>query len=411
MTDNLRKGDNKMSKTWLHAKRAIIGDGKSVISPAWVAFEGKVITDVTDQKPEEPIEYTDLGDVTLTPGLLNIHDHISRKSLRVSTEGKTFGECASALMSHDQSYLILHSYNNMYHYLIDEGITYVRDQGLTGYTSIELRRAINDGVVMGPYISACGMSLSITGGHCYKQSIECDGEDDVIRAVRVQANKGADVIKFMGSGGLEHFPDEDPNIPQFTLKELSAGVEAAHDLGLDCAVHAYSTEGIRRAVLAGVDNIEHGCMMTQELIEEMAKKGLHLNPTMTGIRGAAKAGPNVKYWDMLQERVFARQEQGMRWAKKAGILIGAGTDTAGTLRDEIAMIGKTLEETPVEALGHALGINAIIAKRPDMGLLKPGCLANLVAFDGDLTQSLDGLKYVIQTWKDGTPCKSGGIRS
>lgn len=397
-----------MAKTWLHAKRAIVGDGKTVLSPAWVAFEGKYITDVTDKQPAEATaeNTVELGEATLTPGLLNIHDHISRKSLRRPTPGKTFGECAAKLMANDQFYLLLHSYNNMIHYLTDEGITYVRDQGLTGYTCIELRRAIEDGVVSGPYISTCGMSLSITGGHCYRQSVECDGADAVRRAVRVQVNRGADVIKFMGSGGLEHFPDEDPSIPQFTLEEMKAGVDAAHDLGRDCAVHAYSNEGIRRAVFAGVDNIEHGCMMTEDLIGEMAKRGLHLNPTMTGIRGAAKAGPNVKYWDILQERVFSRQEQGMRWAKEAGILIGAGTDTAGTLSDEIAMIGETLGETPVQALEHALGINAKIAKRPDMGLLKAGCLANLAAFDGDLTKSLDGLKRVAETWKDGVPCKN-----
>ena len=139
----------------------------------------------------------------------------------------------------------------------------------------------------------------------------------------------------------------------------------------------------------------------------MARRGTHLNPTMTGIRGAAKAGPNAKYWDMLQERVFSKQEQGMRWAKQAGILIGAGTDTAGTLRDEIAMIGETLGEGPVEALGHALGVNAQIAGRSDMGLLEVGRLANFAAFDGDLTQSLEGLAHVIQTWKDGKPCKPG----
>ena len=397
-----------MAKTWLHAPRAIVGDGKTVLTSAWVAFEGKYITDVVSRRPEgvPPQDIIELGDVTLTPGLLNIHDHISRKSLRFPAPGKTFGECATALMAHEHTYLILHSYNNMMHYLQSEGITYVRDQGLTGYTCIELRRAIDDGVVVGPYISACGMSLSITGGHCYRQSMECDGVDAVRKAVRTQINKGADVIKFMGSGGLEHFPSEDPNAPQFTLEELAAGTEVAHDLGVDCAVHAYSNEGIRRAVLAGIDNIEHGCMMTEDLIEEMAKRGTHLNPTMTGIRGAAKAGPNIKYWDMLQERVFGRQEQGMRWAKQAGILIGAGTDTAGTLRDEIKMIGETLGETPVQALEHALGINAKIARRPDMGLLKEGCLANLAAFGGDLTKSLECLKDVLQTWKDGIPCKT-----
>lgn len=394
-------------KKWINADRAIIGDGKTVISPAWIAFENKYVTDVTDKEPEN-ISVNDvikLKNATITPGLLNIHDHISRKSLRTPTEGKTFGECATKLMANSEPYLILHSYKNMLHYLKDEGITYVRDQGLTGYTCLDLKKAIEEGVIQGPYISACGMSLSIIGGHCYKQSYECSGADDVMKAVRIQVNKGADVIKFMGSGGLEHFPNEDPSIPQFTLEELTAGVNTAHDLGRDCAVHAYSTEGIRRAVHAGIDNIEHGCMMTEELIEEMAKKGLHLNPTMTGIRMAAKLGPNIKYWDMLQERVFSKQEQGMRWAKKAGILIGAGTDTAGTLADEIIMIGKTLEETPVQALEHALGINAKIAKRDDMGLLKVGALANIAAFEGDLTKSLECLRNVIQTWKDGIPCK------
>lgn len=397
-----------MNTTYLHAKRAILGDGKTVLSPAWIGFSGKYITYVSVEKPQDaqPENVENLADsVTLTPGLLNIHDHISRKSLRVATPGMTFGEHATKLMAHDLPYLILHSYVNMVSYLKDEGITYVRDQGLTGYTCIDLRQAIDEGLIMGPYISSCGMSISITGGHCYRQSLECDGADAVRKAVRIQCSRGADVIKFMGSGGLEHFPQEDPSIPQFTLEELKAGAEAAHDLGRDCAIHAYSNEGIRRAVYAGIDNIEHGCMMTQDLIEEMAKRGLHLNPTMTGIRGAAKAGPNAKYWDMLQERVFKRQEQGMRWAKEAGILIGAGTDTAGTLRDEIAMIAQTLGEDPVEAIGHATGINARIAKRDDMGLLEVGRLANLVAFDGDLTKSLDGLAGVVQTWKDGVPCK------
>ncbi|WP_283610401.1 amidohydrolase family protein [Faecalispora anaeroviscerum] len=394
--------------TYLHASRAITGDGKTVLSPAWIGFDGKFITYVDSQKPGDATpENTEEFDasVTLTPGLMNIHDHISRKSLRFPTPGKTFGECATKLMANDQPYLILHSYVNMLSYLKDEGITYVRDQGLTGYTCINLRQAINEGLVMGPYISTCGMSLSITGGHCYRQSMECDGPDAVRRAVRIQCNKGADIIKFMGSGGLEHFPEEDPSIPQFTLEELRAGADAAHDLGRDCAIHAYSNEGIRRAVFAGIDHIEHGCMMSEDLIEEMAKRRTHLNPTMTGIRGAAKAGPNAKYWDMLQERVFSKQEQGMRWAKAAGILIGAGTDTAGTLRDEIAMIADTLGEGSVEAIGRATGTNAKIAKRDDMGLLEVGRIANIAAFDGDLTKSLDGLAHVTQTWKDGIPCK------
>lgn len=393
--------------TYLTAPRAVVGDGKTVLAPAWIGMEGKLLTYVSGQKPADatPDNTTTLEGITLTPGLMNIHDHISRKSLRAPAKGKTFGERASQLMSRDLSYLMLHNYVNMRHYMLEEGITYVRDQGLTGYTVIELRSAIEEGLVEGPYLSACGMSICITGGHCYRQSIEADGPDNVRRAVRIQVSKGADVIKLMGSGGLEHFPQEDPTIPQFSVEELRAAVEAAHDAGRDTAIHAYSTEGILRALKAGVDHIEHGTMMTEACIELMVKNGSALNPTMTGIRGAAAAGPNIKYWDLLQERIFSRQEEGMRMAKKAGILIGAGTDTAGTLSDEIAMIGETLGESPVEALSHALGVNAVIARRPDMGLLEVGRLANLAAFEGDLTQSLEGLKRVRHTWKDGRLCR------
>lgn len=140
-----------MGKTWLHAARAVVGDGKTVLAPAWIGFEGKYITDVTERQPEDAdkANTVELGEATITPGLLNIHDHISRKSLRFPKANETFGESANKLMAHDQCYLLLHSYRNMVHYLKDEGITYVRDQGLTGYTCIELRRAIEDGVVSG----------------------------------------------------------------------------------------------------------------------------------------------------------------------------------------------------------------------------------------------------------------------
>lgn len=95
----------------------------------------------------------------------------------------------------------------------------------------------------------------------------------------------------------------------------------------------------------------------------------------------------------------------MRWAKEAGILIGVGTDTAGTLSDEIAMVAKTLGENPVEAIGRATSINAKIVNQPDMGLLEPGKLANIAVFRGDLTKELTGLKKVTDTWKDGVKIK------
>lgn len=389
---------------WIHADRAIVGDGKTVLTPAWVQIDGDHILQVTDVRPEQvPAgQIVELSGVTLTPGLMNMHDHICRKTLREPSE-IPFSQRSKAIMLEDDQYLLLLSVRNMRKALKEEGITWIRDYGLGGYTSVHLRRAINEGHVEGPEISTCGRPICQSGGHTYRLSHEADGVDGVRAAVRQEIRAGADCIKFMGSGGLELFPAEEPTHPQYTVEELRSGVEAAHDQGLYTAVHAYSTEGIRRSVLAGVDSIEHGCMMTQDNIDLMAERGIALVPTMTGIRAVSAVGPLVKLRDELQARVYGPQEEGMRMALRAGILIGAGTDSGGKLSDEIRLMQKVLDETPVEALAHATGVAAQIAGRPDLGLLAAGKRANIAAFKGDLTRSLDGLDHVVQVWKDGTP--------
>lgn len=392
-------------KRWIKADRAITGDGRTVLSPAWVGVEGEVIFEVTDRQPDgaPPDNVQEFSGVTLIPGLLNIHDHICRKSLReADPAGRPFGQRADTFMRQDSNLLTLYGADNMKKYLYDEGITWVRDLGLGAASTVAVRTAIKNGLLEGPEVTTSVNPITMTGGHCYRFSEIADGEAGVITAVRRMIQQGADIIKFMGSGGLEHFPEEDPKYPQFTVKELAAGVETAHDQGKDVAIHVYSAEGIRRAIEAGVDNIEHGSMMNETCLEVMAEKGLFWNPTMTGIRGAVKSGPNIKYWDLLQKRVFGIQEQGLRKAKKLGILIGAGTDTMGYLADEIEMLRATLDETPVQALAHATSINAIISRRTDLGLLEKGRKATLVAVKGDLTKSLASLKGgIVCTWKDG----------
>jgi len=123
---------------------------------------------------------------------------------------------------------------------------------------------------------------------------------------------------------------------------------------------------------------------------------------MSGLRAAFSRGPNRRYWDELNRRIYSIQEQAMRNAQKAGVLIGAGTDSLGYLRDELQLIMQTLEETPVQALAHATSINARIARRPDLGVLEPGRRADIAAFRGNLSVSLDPLKEpALQVWKNG----------
>lgn len=398
---------------WLHADRAITGDGKTVLTPGWVCIEGDKILEVTDKTPENatPDNTVELKGATLTPGLINIHDHICRKEFRVDDPTKNFAEQAAKLMSSPKDVIILHSVANMFKYLTVEGITCTRDYGLSEYTPIHLRDAIKEGVLPGPEIIACGNHISITGGHCYRNDAEqVNGPWEVMKAVRKQIMMGAQFIKFMGSGGLERFPEEDPTMPQFTVEELKAGNEAAHDLGIDTAIHAYSTEGIRRAVEVGIDNIEHGSMMTEELVIKMAEKGINYNPTGSGTRDAVKRGSQFKYWDLLQERVYSKQENGIRWAKKYGVKVGAGTDSPGWMHEEIQWMADILGESPVEALKHGFLTNAEICKRNDIGLLEAGRKADIVAWNGDLTKSLEPLNGgVIMTWARGKAYKGSAF--
>lgn len=392
---------------WLHADRAITGDGKTILTPGWVCIDGSKILEVTDKKPESANSGNtiEMPGITLTPGLINIHDHICRKEFRINDPSRNFAELAAKLMASPKEYIILHSVHNMYKYLTEEGITFTRDYGLAGLTSIYLARAIEEGLVPGPEINAGGEPICITGGHCYRQGVQADGPAEVMKRVREQIVYGAKIIKFMGSGGLERFPEEDPTMPQFTIEELTAGVNCAHDLGYDTAIHAYSNEGIRRALIAGIDNIEHCTMMSEDLVEIMVKQNTNVNPTGSGIRGAVKRGSQVKYIDLVQERIYSKQEQGLRWIKAAGLNIGAGTDSPGFMFEEIEWLAETLNETPVEALAHATGINAKILKRSDIGMLEAGRRADIVAWRGDLSKSFAPLQKVYMTWAAGKTYK------
>ncbi|MFC4402989.1 metal-dependent hydrolase family protein [Gracilibacillus xinjiangensis] len=383
---------------WIHGDRAIVGDGKKVVSPAWVGVENDKILTVTSEKPtiNENDVIEDYGDVTITPGLMNVHDHICRKALREPDQDIPRKFRTKALMESDPSYIMLHSVRNS-KLALNEGITWIRDYGLGDLTSIHLKRGIEEGLIEGPEISTCGFPICQTGGHTHKQAREADGVDDVRRAVREQIKSGADVIKFMASGGLNTFPRPETFNVEFSEEELKAGIDAAHDLGAQTAAHAYPKEAIMRILRAGIDSVEHGAHLDEECIELMVKNGTVFVPTHI----STIKGPWTIYETELKEQLLLPQQKAIRLAKEANIPIGAGTDTSGYLADEIRELGKVLEESPVEALAHATGTAAKIARRPDLGLIEEGKIANIAIFKGDLTRSLDNLDNAIQVWKKG----------
>lgn len=395
-----------MFDSLLKAKWGLTGDGKKILSPIWIGVKGKKIEYICEKAPYENAEKEvfNLGEVTLTPGFLNLHDHVSRKYLRDSSSKLSFSQLSKIFMAEDTHYLLLHSLKNIQE-MFSEGITYIRDFGLAGNTSIFLRRAVKEGLFDGPEISTCCKPICMTGGHTYRLAHEADGPYEVVKAVREELRNGADVIKFMASGGLEHFPEEDPNIFEFTEEELRFGIETAHTAGVQTSAHAYPTGAILNAVRAGIDVVEHCVFINDRVVEEMLKRKTSLVPTMTGLRGAALKRENTAGDEALKEelwnRILTPHEISVKKALEAGLLVGTGTDTAGRLSDEIKMIAKIGNLDPIQAIAHPTSISAKIIGRDDIGILEKGKKANISAFQSDLTSSLEGIGQSFAVWKEG----------
>jgi len=211
----------------------------------------------------------------------------------------------------------------------------------------------------------------------------------------------------MASGGLEHFPKEDPFRTELTEGEMRAGVEAARSAGVPTAAHAYPSSAVLSAVRASVDSIEHGVQLTTDCIEAMCKAGVALVPTVSGLRTASLAGRGgddfKQFREDLWKRILRPQEEGIRNAIEAGVLVGTGTDSGGDLVQEIRLLADITGEVPTKALSRATSIASQIAKRQDLGLIEVGRKAHLAAFAGDLTETLDCLDRVIQVWYAGRP--------
>lgn len=395
-----------MRKFYIKADHGIIGDGKTVLLPIWLGVEEDKIVYVSDKQPEDVkrFECVDMGDATLTPGLFNLHDHVHKKALRDHPSELPVSVRSEELIANSKEYVLLHSVHNV-RKMLEEGITFVRDFGFGGHTACALKRGIKEGLVLGPEMQACGNPICMTGGHCGKDAHEADGVEGIMRAVREEMRAGADFIKFMASGALEHFPGENPTYPELTFEEFEAGIRVAHDAGKMTTAHVYPKEAIMRLIAAGIDCIEHGVMMDDACIEAMVKRNLPLIPTLSGMRGLYSVSPvteeRLKTINLLECRIWEPHNEAVRKAIAAGLLVGTGTDSFGYLADEIRLISKVADRTPVQAIQHATETSAKIIGRTDLGLLAEGKHANIVAFSGDVTKSLDNIDRAVQTWLHG----------
>lgn len=349
--------------------------------PADVVCEGGVVREVvgprTARSGPEDLE-VDLAGCTVLPGLVDAHVHLvwdgsTDPVTHVAEDGEQLTTVRAA--EHARAYL-------------PAGITAVRDLGGNWDIAITLARAVDRGHLDGPTIVAAGQTVIMTGGHDPFWGIPCDGPHEVVRGVRTQVAKGAGVIKTAATGGVYgQAHGEEIGASELTYEELAALAHEAHRRGRRVAAHALGEEGVRNAVRAGVDTIEHGVLLADDVIEEMARRGTVLCPTAEVYRRIAD-GQAPGYAVRKAREVVEAHRSSVARAIEAGVPVIAGTDAGApgmahpSLVDEIT----TLQDyglSPLQALRAATSTAADALDLPAAGRVLPGSPADLLLLDGD----------------------------
>ncbi len=344
----------------------------------------------------------DLGGMTLLPGLIDVHTHLT-----MNPDFDPYHE----LTSTDAKEAINGVVNARTTLLA--GFTSVRNVGADGYVDVNLRDAINAGQVPGPHMMVSGPALGITGGHCDNNLLPVsyhsvgDGVADGIAAVQQKVRQnikyGADVIKICATGGVLSKGD-DPQAAQYTLEEMKAIVADAHRLGRKVAAHAHGAQGILWASMAGIDSIEHGSYINDEDIAEMKKNGTYLVPTLYLEDWQVEKGSLPPFYHQKMVDVSAVAKNNIKHAMQAGVKIALGTDAAvyphGLNAHELDVYVNQLGMAPLAALQTAT-VNAadLMGWSAKAGSLEAGKWADIIAVEKnplDDVRVLQDVKFVMK---------------
>ncbi|WP_298513496.1 amidohydrolase family protein [uncultured Kordia sp.] len=353
----------------------------------------------------------DLKSKVVMPGLIDMHVHIeSETNPNAYLEKYTLNDADVAFRSVGFADVTLQA-----------GFTTVRDLGGTG-VNISLRNAIKQGKIEGPRIFTAGKALATTGGHAdptngnRKEIIGDPGPkegvvnnvNDAKKAVRQRYKNGADVIKITATGGVLSVAKSGSN-PQFTVEEVKVICETAKDYGMHVAAHAHGDEGMQRAIIGGVKTIEHGTYMSDETMELMKKHDAYLVPTITaGKEVEAKAKIEGYYPAIIVPKALAvgpKIQGTFARAYKKGVGIAFGTD-AGVFQHGLngKEFGFMVEGgmPAMETIQAATVTNAkILGMEDQLGQLKAGFLADIVAVDEDPTKNINTMENVTFVMKNG----------
>ena len=358
----------------------------------------------------------DLGKATLLPGLIDDHTHILLQG------DLTVADYDEQLLKESIPYRAIRATMSVRAALL-HGFTTMRDVETEGamYADVDVKMAINNGVIPGPRLFVSTRAMTPTGmyplsGYSWELKVPegvqiVDGPDNIRRAVREQVKHGADWIKFYADRKYYLGPDGRlRSWVDFTDEEMRALVDETHRLGKKVAAHTVGWDGIDAALRMGVDTIEHGDGLTDDLIDRAVKQKVFWCPTI--YVGVAVAGPRGGIWPKMVE--LERIAFGKAVAK--GMLIAFGTDAGGfpwteNQAKEFAYMVR-YGMTPMQAIKSATTVAAqLLGQEENMGAVAPGRFADLVAVAGDPLQDITELERVVFVMKDGVVYKGAGAQS
>jgi len=395
-------------KVWDGMADKPLGVVESLIKDGRIVEMGKSVSRPAGAK------IVDLDGHIVMPGLMDLHVHVTQDPKHP----------LESITQHSDVFKGLFALGSL-HDLLMNGFTTIRDACAFdhGYVTVDLKRAIQQGLIVGPRMFVAPHMISPVGGHADLAGLMAsefspalrvkniaDGPNEIYRVVREEIRGGADWIKFAGSGGLGD-PYGGPNETAYTMEEMNTLVRTAHDLGIPVCTHVYGTEGVRRAVSAGVDSIEHGSLASQADLALMEKHGIFLLPTQYAIMHDLDQLNDSKYAASIP--AFLVQKK-LKYAEallaaaehvaKSNVKIVFGTD-AGCFphKDNWKEFPEMVKHhiTPLRALKAATSTAAEMLKRPDLGTLAVGKTADIIAMPGDPFQDIGVMGEVDFVMKEG----------
>ncbi len=367
----------------------IDGTGNEPINTSFTVEDGRIIEIGDNLKADKEI---DLDGKYIMPGLINSHVHITMEPI---------GDPFVLIMNESDAKAAIRGVKNLKKQL-KSGTTYFRDLGASNGVDIDLRNAVNEGLIEGAEFKCAGSVVTMTGGHGWPIVREADGVDETRKAAREQLKKGSDLVKIMATGGVMTTGVE-PGSPQLSMEEMKAAVEEAHKAGKKTASHAQGTQGIKNAILAGIDSIEHGLILDEEAVDMMYENNTYLVPTLVapyvivekGVEAGIKKDSYEKAVSIMESHI-----KSFKMSYEKGVKIAMGTD-AGTpfnTHDMAWMELKLMIEygmKPMDAIVSSTRNSAeLLYILDDYGTIEKGKFADFLILDENPLENIETLSKI-----------------